>query len=164
MPNGVRQNLNQLARATPTVAEINGANRPFAAVTLNNIGAHDINIDGLIYSIFCADPTDYARIAAGIINIQRGLAVTLDSVFPAAENLDEIMVYYLFREPFARFDMFVRPFVLPAGNVYSIVFNLLRGGAPFVGDALMALTAVGSPAGVRGAPKLRGIDERRRRV
>lgn len=156
MPNGVSSILNQTVRGAFSPVEINGAGRPFVGVNINNVGANDVHLYGVTYNIYCSDQADYPKISAGILNIQRDLEV--DPSTEVAEDVNAIIVYQLFRDPFARIETFSKPLILASGRKYAIALSILREPlAVFNNAASLFLTVLGEQAPLRGGPRARQI-------
>lgn len=150
MPNRVKNNLDQLIVADMTAAEVNGANRVFVGVGINNLAGQEIKVAGFVYSVFCFDPTDYARLSAAQLFIQRSLTLSENTIFPASEQAEEQLFQFNFREPYARQDHMVRPITLQASYAYAIVLNLIAPAAPVLAAIRLSLTVLGDQVSTSG--------------
>ena len=143
MPSQFRSTLNQLIFANFSAAEINGANRAFVAYAVPKLTGVRIMIHGVVWSIntSLADRPN-ARLA---LSLQRGLIITQNTTFPAAEDIPQMAFFQVHdvevSQPAPWFP--ARPYPLDPGDSYGLVLALAPLAA-FAGPANLYLTVFGT--------------------
>ena len=142
MPSQFRTVLNQLIQADLTVAEVNGATRGFAAYSLPKLTGQRIKLWGLIWAAVVS-PADRAN-ARAQLRLQRGLIITPDTTFPAAEDANQTIFTY-------EVDMAIQypepifppvPYTLEPGDSYALIMTIVPLAA-FASGATLALSVMG---------------------
>jgi len=131
MPSSIKAQLNSTVHANFTVAEINGAVFPFAAVAIQNVAGQQTLIDGIVSEVTIGGG-DVNNFNQAITFVQRNLIALPGQSWVALRNNDETLLYFQDQSPglgFIRTAYFTQPLVLESGQVYTAIVGLLPAAA-----------------------------------